>query len=138
MSWRRSGLALAVLVILAMTLASCAVSATKASGVAGIVLFEGGAYMPSPSPLPGGFGSGSKGRPYRFVLVQVMATSGPNAGKVVAKLKPNAQAVFSVDLPPGSYILTPLVPKNGPWPRPTTVTVRAGQRTHAIVSVEGM
>jgi hypothetical protein len=108
------------------------------SGVVGIVLFEGGPVIFSPSPLPDGFGSGAKGRPDRFVIVQIKATSGPNAGKVVARLKPNAEALFSVDLPPGRYILRPLVPKNGPWPRLTTITVRAGQRTRAVVYVEGL
>lgn len=137
MSWRKPTLVLALLAILALTLASCG-AANKASGVAGIVLFQGGPYAPSTSPLPAGFGSGSKGRPYRFVIVQVKATSGPHAGKVMAKIKPDAEALFSVDLPPGSYVLTPLVPRNGPWPRPATVTVHAGQRTRAFVYVEGM
>ena len=72
------------------------------------------------------------------MIAQVTATSAPNAGKVVATLKPNAEALFSVNLAPGSYVLRPLLAEHGPWPRPTTVTVRAGQRARAIVYVEGM
>lgn len=135
-----------MLAVLALTLAACGGSATKpspapsrASGVDGIVLFGGGPFDASlsPSPLPGDFGSGAQGRPYRFVTVEVRATSGTSAGTVVAKVKPDAQALFALDLPPGSYVLRPLVPKDGPWPLPIRVTVRADQRTRAIVYVEG-
>ena len=153
MPWRKTSLVLVLLLAWAVVLASCGgrtqsstqststlgVKVGKPSGVIGIVLFEGGPAIPSPSPpLPGGFGSGSLGRPYRFVVVQVKATSGPRAGEVVARVKPDSRALFRIDLPPGRYLLMPLVPKHGPWPRPTTVTVRAGQRTRAIVRVEGM
>ena len=67
----------------------------------------------SPSPLPGGFGSDAQRRPYRFAIMPVKATSGAHAGTVVAKVKPNAEALFSVNLPPGDYVLQPLPPTNG-------------------------
>jgi hypothetical protein len=129
---------LPVLAFLAVTLAACG-DTTQPSGVDGIVLFAGGPYAPSPSPssLPGGFGPATQGMPYRFVRLQVTATSGANAGKVVAEVKPDAQALFEVSLPPGSYVLKPLVPKNGPFPMPTEVTVRAGEHARAIVYVSG-
>ena len=146
MSPKHVYLVVAVLTLLALSLAACGGSApylspspTRASGVDGIVLFAGGPFMASPSPasLPGGFGSGAKGRPYRYVTVEARATSGTNAGRVVAKVKPDAQALFSLDLPPGSYVLRCIVPKNGPWPLPTHAAVRLDQRARAIVYVEG-
>ena len=100
MSRKRVGLALAVLAVLGTSVASCSGAKHSSaqgspslggqyvgtsSSVFGIVLFEGGPYVPSPSPLPGGFVSGTKGRPYRFVIVQVKTTSGPNAGRVMDK-----------------------------------------------------
>lgn len=139
MSRKKGCSALLLLALFAVMLASCGSSSSKPSAVVGIVLFEGGPSNPSPSPaLPGGFGSGSQGRPYRFVTVQVTATSGPNAGKVVAKLMPDARALFRAKLSPGSYIFKAHVPTNGPWPRATKVTVRAGQRTRVKVYVEGL
>jgi len=108
------------------------------SGVRGIVLFSGGPAIISPRPLPDGFGDDTQGRPYRDVIVEVKASTGLRAGQVVAKVKPGAQALFSIALPPSTYVLTTLVPKNGPWPRPTTVVVKPGQYTRAIVYVEGM
>ena len=74
----KKAFALAALAVLAMTLASCGGSAPP-SGVDGIVLFAGGPMIlrsHSPSPIPGGFGSGMQGRPYHYVAVQVTATSG--------------------------------------------------------------
>lgn len=129
-------LALTVLAVPTLSLAACGRSATNpslspspspsptcASGIDGIVLFAGGPYLASPSPssLPGGFGSGAQGRPYRFVTVDVRATSGTNAGRVVATVKPDAQALFSLDLPPSGYVLRCLVPSDGPGPNPRTL-----------------
>ena len=135
--------ALAALVLVA---ASCAAGAGhpgatattshQPSGIRGVVLFAGGPFVLSPSPLPDGFGSGRQGRPYRFVTVQITVKGGAGAGRVVAKLKPGSQALFAVALPPGAYELKPLVPRNGPWPLTTEVVVRPGAYTRAIVYVE--
>jgi len=85
MSPKPARLAAALLAVAALTLAACGRSApppspapSHASGVDGIVLFAGGPLVASPSPssLPGGFGSAKQGRPYRFVTVEVQATSG--------------------------------------------------------------
>jgi hypothetical protein len=150
MSPKHVYLVVTALAVLTLPLAACGRSTTnpsptpspslsRASGIDGSVLFAGGPYVASPSPssLPGGFGSGAQGRPYRFVTVEVRATSGMNAGRVVAKVKPDAQSLFSLDLPPGSYVLRCIVPKNGPWPLPTHAAVRFDQRSRAIVYVEG-
>ena len=136
MSWK-TGLVLAMLAALVLLLASCGKVANQPSGVSGIVLFSGGPVVDSPSPLPSGFGSGDQGRAYRFVTVQVKATTGTNAGKVAADVKPDSQALFRVALPPGGYRLTALVPKHGPVPRPADVTVKAGGYARVIVYVEG-
>jgi hypothetical protein len=120
-----------------LTLSSCAGGSGTTSGIRGIVLFEGGPGIMSPSPLPGGFGSGRQGRPYRFVAVQVIARSGADAGRVVARVKPDSAALFRIAVPPGRYELKALVPKSGPWPRPTTVVVARGAYARALVYVEG-
>ena len=111
-------------------------TAASASGIRGIVLLEGGPYTASPPPLPAGFGSGRRGRPYRFVTVQVTADSGADAGRVVATLKPDPRALFTVALPPGEYVLAPLVAKNGPAPVRSTVVVTTGAFVRALVYVE--
>ena len=140
MSVRCMYLCLALAALLAVTLAACGGSSgtTHPSGIDGIVLFQGGEQIMSLSPLPGGFGSDAQGRPYPFPSVQVQATSGAHAGENVAKVKPNAEALFSVNLPPGSYVLWPLLPVNGGTAHYTNVTVHAGQRARALVYVEGM
>ena len=135
----RDGLVAIALVCLVLGLAGCGASRQLSGTVDGIVLFEGGPGNPPASPaLPGGFGSGSQGRPYRWVTVQAKAISGPKAGEIVASVKPDAKALFSVSLPPGRYQLVAVVPKNGPWPYCVTrVTARAGQHARAIVIVTG-
>ncbi len=111
--------------------------ARQTSGIRGIVLLAGGPFVGlSPSPLPGGFGSGRQGRPYRFATVQVTAEQGVDKGRVVARIKPDADSLFAIALRPGTYELKPLVPKNGPWPRSTTVVVAAGEFSRALVYVE--
>jgi hypothetical protein len=121
-----------------LTLATCAGNGSgKASGIHGIVLFEGGPAMVNPSPLPGGFGPGLQGRPYRSATIEVIARSGAHAGHVVAQVKPDASALFAVALPPGRYELEALFTKGGPMPRPTTVMVTPGAYTRALVYVEG-
>ncbi len=138
---RRLLLCLVLAALLAVTLAACGASsagATHPSGIDGIVLEEGGEAIVSPSPLPGGFGSGLQGRPDPFPMVEVEVASGAQAGKDVARVRPNAAALFSVNLPPGSYVLWPLLPTNGGRAHFTTVTVRAGQRTRALVLLDVM
>jgi hypothetical protein len=128
-----------VFAAIVLTLTSCAGAGESAatSGIRGIVLFEGGPGIMSPSPLPGGFGSCRQGRPYRVVAVQVIARSGADAGRVVARVKPDSAALFRIAVPPGRYELKALVPKSGPWPRPTTVVVAGGAYARALVHVEG-
>jgi len=138
--------AIAALMALVVVAASCAAgtshpgpTATTSghpSGIRGIVLFAGGPFVLSPAPLPDGFGSGRQGRPYRFVTVQITVKSGAGTGRVVAKVRPDSQAMFAVALPPGAYELKPLVPRNGPWPLTTAVAVRPGAYTRAIVYVQ--
>jgi hypothetical protein len=142
-------LVLAVIVALVSLATSCGSGAPSASptpstdrssGIRGIVLFAGGPVLPpsvSPSPLPGGFGSSSQGRPYGFVTVQVTAEGGAHAGHVLARIKPDSRALFTLAVPPGRYKLTPLVPKNGPFPLATTVVVRPDRYVRALVYVEG-
>ena len=119
-----------------LTLASCGGSG-KASGIQGIVLFEGGPPIVSPSPLPSGCGSGLQGRPYSSATVQVTARSCAHAGHVVARFKPDSAALFTVALPAGRYELEVLATRGGPTPRSTTVTVTPGASARAIVFVEG-
>ena len=122
-----------------MVLASCGGNPTQPSGIFGIVLVNGGKYVASPPSLPAGFGSGSQGGPYHKCKVQVTAASGPKDGEVVATVKPDTQALFRVDLPPGNYLLRALLPlHNRSFAQPTEVTVRADQRTRAIVFVRGL
>ena len=140
MSPKPARLVAALLAVAALTLAACGRSApppspapSHASGVDGIVLFAGGPLVASPSPssLPGGFGSAKQGRPYRFVTAEVQATSGTRLGTIVARVRPDALALFSLDLPLDTYVLRPRVPTNGPWPEPTHVTV------HTPISARG-
>jgi hypothetical protein len=108
---------------------------SPSSGVHGILLFGGGPGIISPSPLPDGFGTTKLGRPYSFATITVKAKSGTQA---VLSVKPASDGLFSIALPPGTYVLTPKVPKNGPWPLPTTVVVKPGKFTRALVYVSGM
>ncbi len=108
---------------------------SPSSGVHGILLFGGGPGIISPSPLPDGFGTTKLGRPYHAATILVQAKSGANA---ILRTKPSTDGLFTIALPPGTYVLTPKVPKNGPWPMPTTVVVKPGQFTRALVYVSGM
>jgi len=137
---RAQRLLLALLPVLLLSLAACGApkQPSQPSGVVGLVLFEGGPVVLSPSALPAGFSSGVQGRLYPYVTMEIRAKTGLHAGDVVAKVKPDAKALFKVTLPPGTYVLNPLVPKHGPWPHPVTVVVQPGRYTHAIVYVEGM
>ncbi len=131
--------AIAVLAVL-LVLAGCggkqpSPEPSPSSGVRGILLFGGGPYVDSsPSPLPGGFGTTELGRPYHAATILVQAKSGANA---ILRTKPSTDGLFTIALPPGTYVLTPKVPKNGPWPMPTTVVVRPGEFTRALVYVSG-
>jgi len=97
---------LAVLVILVLPVASRGGSkqTPTQSGVFGIALFTDGAYFPSPSPLPSGFGTNAdQGKLHPYVTVQIEGALGTaNSGKVVARVKPDSQALFKVSLPPAS------------------------------------
>ena len=110
--------ALTVLLLVALSLASCSSAkqptkqASKASGVVGIVeIGQGGmrVFNPTPSPIPvlspGGFGLGGD-FPYPDVTVVGNAASGKKTGVVVARVRPNAQAIFRETLPPGRYALS--------------------------------
>ena len=132
----RSVLVALTAVLVAVTLASC--SSTKhpapqpshASGIFGIVVMNNPTNMtslPTSSPLPDGFGLDTDRPTNAPVTVLVKATTGTNAGKVVATVKPTA-ALFTVALPPGSYILSA---RDTDF-QPTRVTVRAGQYTKTI------
>jgi hypothetical protein len=57
---------------------------------------------------------------------------------VVARIKPNADALFVIPLPPGAYVLKPRVPRNGPWPQATTVVVAPRRFSRTLVYVEGL
>ena len=123
-----------VVLVLAALLAGCG---SRPSGVFGIVVFVGGLTPVSPSPLPAGFISKPVGYPYRSVVIEVRAASGTRAGEVVAKVKPDKQALFTIDLPPGDYVLTPLVPKDGPYTEASNVTVHPGELSRTIVYLAG-
>ena len=121
-------------------------SSGSSSGVFGIVVSnEGGPLtrLPSPSPLPDGFGLGQMDvgppgathkivvEPYPYgVTLLVRATEGPNVGKTVAQIPVKAgQDTFRVGLPPGKYLIF----NNGWVAVGTTVTVHAAQYSRVIV-----
>jgi hypothetical protein len=105
----------------------------QVSGIRGIVLLAGGPYILSPSPLPAGFGSGRQGRPYPGVTVQVAVGRGLHRGRVIAIVRPDADALFTIVVPPGTYVLRPLVPRDGPGVLSTTVVVAPGKFVRALV-----
>jgi hypothetical protein len=131
----RAHLELAVLVVVAVALASCgghsgqpAARPSQSSGVFGIVLLCPHyciSATASPPPLPGGFGNGW-GMPCSKASVRVVPTTRANAGREVVTVKPDAQGLFRLALSPGRYVL---------WLVPhvlgvhTTITVRAGAYT---------
>ncbi len=122
---------------LALALASCG-AAAQPSGVYGIVLLDGGPPITAPSPLPDGFGSGLQGRILSVDGVHVWTVRGGKLGKLVARAQFGPQSTFRLTLAPGKYMLQAVVPKSGGGPRPTFVTVKAGQYSRVIVYVEGM
>ena len=96
-------------------------------------LFAGGPGIISPSPLPGDFGTTKLGRPYSAAIIVVKDSN----RQLVTRVKPSANGLFTVSLPPGTYVLTPKVPKNGPFPMPTTVDVTPGDFVRVKVYVSG-
>ena len=140
----RAHLALAVLLVVAVTLASCGGHANAGkpsprpsytSGVFGIVLAPEKTMVTiaeSRSPLPGGFGPRDGSQPASNTSVQVLAKTGAATGKVVTTVTSDAQGLFHVNLMPGTYVLKP-VQRNRPRLR-TTVKVRAGHCARVIVS----
>lgn len=131
---RRLALTLMVVATLVVTLAAC--GSIRQSGVDGIALMVGGPVNPSasPSPLPGGFGEGGSGVHLdSSVVVQATAVSGADAGKVVAQVRADAQALFAMDLAPGDYVLKA---RDGRLVVATQkVTVHAGERTRVKLIV---
>jgi hypothetical protein len=132
------GLAASLLLLAACGGTNPTPTPTPSSGVQGILLFPG-TYVGGPSPLPGGFGTTKLGQPYPSTPIEVRAKTGQNAGAVVAKVTTTGRSgLFTVALPPGTYILTPLVPVNSePWPVPKTVVVKSGKYTRTVVYLEG-
>lgn len=107
---------------------------SSSSGIHGILLFAGGPYVSgSPSPLPDGFGTTESGRPYYGAKIVVKAK--PSGLPLL--VQPSANGLFTVALSPGTYVLTPKVPKNGPFPMPTTVAVKPGEFARVKVYVSG-
>jgi hypothetical protein len=104
------------------------------SGIHGILLFAGGPAIISPTPLPDGFGTTELGRPYCAATILAKAKSGAQA---MRSAKPSSDGLFTMALPPGTYVLTPKVPKDGPMPLSTTVVVKPGAFARAVVSVTG-
>lgn len=107
-------LGLTVILTATFSLASCGTASPRAgsstistSGVYGITLVNQGGMMtalPTPSPLPGGLGrSLLVPDPHHVVLVR--AAGGPDAGKLLARVRSDAQGLFRVALPPGRYLL---------------------------------
>lgn len=131
---RRPALTLMVVATLAVTLAAC--GSVRQSGVDGIALMVGGPVNPSasPSPLPGGFGEGGSGIYHdSSVVVQATALSRADAGKVVAQVRADAQALFAMNLAPGDYVLKA---RDGRSIVATQkVTVQAGERTRVKLIV---
>lgn len=135
--------ALTLLAVLAVAAASCGGAAPspnpsaspprQESGIRGIVLFGGGPHIASPSPLPGGFGSGHQGRPYPGVAVEVSIGRGTQKGRVIATVKPDADALFTIAVPPGVYVLRPLVGHGAAHTLSVTVVVRPGRFVRALV-----
>ena len=73
----------------------------------------------------------------------------PNAHISITKITPrgqpdrhariviaNAQALFSVALAPGAYVITPLAQSRTPEGPKLTVRVRAGHTTHVVISFQ--
>jgi hypothetical protein len=103
------------------------------SGIHGILLIGGGPIVnisTTPSPLPDGFGTTKLGWPYHAAQIEVTPKSGARAPIVVT---PAVNGLFTVALPPGTYVLTPKVPSNGPLPMRRTVVVKPGRFTRARV-----
>jgi hypothetical protein len=107
------------------------VQPTPASGIFGIVVINDPleqTAMPTPLPLPEGFGlSPDKADAYP-VTILVKAVGGSEAGKVVAVVHP-AHALFRVGVPPGRYVLDV---KENVGAFPSDVTVIAGRYTRVI------
>ncbi len=109
---RRLALCLALLLAVS-TVASCGSSSPKPAPshslgtIDGIVLMSNRIAQtapPTPSPLPGGFGSISGGWFLSAkTRVSVRAMSGSKAGQVVARVPSDAQGLFAVQLVPGRY-----------------------------------
>ena len=133
-------LGLTVILAATLSLASCGTASPRAgsstsstSGVYGITLVNQGGMMtalPTPSPLPGGLGTSVLvPDPRHVVLIRV--AGGPDAGKLIARVRSGAQGLFRVALPPGRYLLKG--PDIGSGEQ--LVTVRLGDYSHVRLQV---
>ncbi len=139
----RMVLVLVLPAVLMVALSACGGSSRAASGVLGIAVADSGGMitrLPSPSPLPDGFGlgqvnigSGSTIRklvvePYSYggVTIMVKATGGQEAGKVVARVNlAVGQDIFRVTLAPGT---TSSSAETGPRLAPRSSSMRVTTR----------
>jgi hypothetical protein len=109
-------------------------SASAASGIYGIALLGPGGSQtsnPTPSPLPGGFGSSEGLKPFAQATVLIKARDGEHAGQVVARVKSDNQGIFRVALPPGRYLLMGQAHNS----ERKQVTVQAGGYTRTRITV---
>lgn len=120
--------------MLALLVASCGKPGT---GIAGIVIerraeaaYIGG--MPTPSPLPDGFGM-STDMPVKGPLpLLVEPISGSKSGQVVAKVQTNDDGLFKVTVPPGRYVVV-IKGANRESDYPSQpLTVRAGRYSRLV------
>jgi len=71
--------------------------------------------------------------------VRVQALSGPSAGTVVARTKPDTHGRFALSLPPGTYrvcLMSGKIPYGGDGA--ATVTVGPGQVTRVTLTILGL
>ena len=118
--------------MLALTAASCGKGGT---GITGIVTemrptaHMGG--MPSPSPLPDGFGMSTDMPAKGSLVLLIEPVSGDKADQVVAKVQTN-DGLFKVTVPPGRYVVV-IKGANRESDQPSQpVAVRAGRYSRLV------
>jgi hypothetical protein len=96
------------------------------SGIEGAAVVDGGCPVARDSPCPD--------RPYRTQLVVTRpAPAAGGAAAVVARTQTDANGRFRVPLPPGRYVVTPVVGARLPRADPVTVDVQPGRYTAVTV-----